>query len=633
MNFSKNVIYALGLPLIVGIFVSCGGKEGPAAVGGKGAQKFAAENSVSIDLEIEADRNSMSEIQVKIYDSVKNEKKVDLTLLRDGLIESYKDFYLEREILAGRASEDINKKIYLGSEKLSLLADAIQGHQGHLTLKPTYTGIIISHNGQDATKDPTANSLFDILEDSKIQSYSGSTLHDLLTRFAYTPKEILESKMAMIYRPGHVHPGRIIEVEGAGTQIQAIETTERGESEIRYEDLCSLKIVDSHYWAIVTILSPYVADTGALAELAVSRTMAKFGLNQCPENVIADNHKTNRPQSISLEFAHDPFAISGEGPIQKNTTREHFGEIDASEYFPSPARVDQLNVATAEEAPMQQSAAPKEIPAIATSTPIDGQDMTHFLTPSTYENTVLAILKELQREFTGYYFLENEKIPVKIEFKTPVLENGIFSIEAHLTGKEKPIRLFAQDPAMIVAYGDVSEYQIEFEYDNQSTNDGQGKVKKEKIIASKQGEAITIREISKKNLFKKISEEEFKKLSSSTQVGTPANLERRIIPPGVYFVPTRDSEHVRTKFSVELIEEDGNLKSCLSWFKTEECRPVIFDPQTNSYDLYRKGKDKNDRRYGSIQMRGQGMVYVYNKKEYPMCRENENQCDFSIFDN
>ncbi len=124
------------------------------------------------------------------------------------------------------------------------------------------------------------SSLWAVLQDQKIQSYSGTNLFEVIRRFR-SERQFNADNGVVIFEKGHVLPGYMVWTGKDNYDLIGIEMTVRGRAEKKYgsvKNLSDVRVVESNIYLVTQIFESKITNVLEVFKNGLVLTAKKYGI-------------------------------------------------------------------------------------------------------------------------------------------------------------------------------------------------------------------------------------------------------------------------------------------------------------------------------------------------------------------
>jgi hypothetical protein len=291
-------------------------------VGCSSDEKTAATNELG-QLGMELDSVSMTSAQSSLAEQIK--KGADnKEILLASFVETHRENYRERYKQANNGEEPISSTEMI--EKIKQLSAA---EQDLFNLKKNLENSI-SENPGNLVYNRDNVSLFDYVNDGKMQCYSGTSLLEVL-RQLQASTSVAKDDFVVIFENGHVLPGYMNKV-GLEYNLVGIETTVNGAGQKQYgpvKNLQQVRVMDSDFFMAIEVLESVITNRQAVVNKALEITALRYGIDlSSTENTLANIEKLFTYKSLIALNAEEVSQHNAILSEQLNASLFQFGDAN-----------------------------------------------------------------------------------------------------------------------------------------------------------------------------------------------------------------------------------------------------------------------------------------------------------------
>ncbi|MEZ4871012.1 MAG: hypothetical protein R2827_01960 [Bdellovibrionales bacterium] len=255
---------------------------------------------VSIDLPLsKVDESSLNTEQISLLRSLKLSKTVHYRMLMDQVLLSHAEAYGDLTVV----------------DQFDRFENETAPPASPLQSKPKYEEKIEAQNQKPIIYNIDANTIGHLLNDSKMQCFSGTDFYMLHLSRKLAGSEIVKENMVVILENGHILPGQMILVNDKW-RLYGIETTKSGEAiidkgwaaQLHLKGKLSRVVSAELYYAVQVFKDHFAspADLDAAVNSAIDQTAKKYGITPLPITNVSTASAGQNPESL---FNSTPFGF------------------------------------------------------------------------------------------------------------------------------------------------------------------------------------------------------------------------------------------------------------------------------------------------------------------------------------
>lgn len=287
------------------------------------------------DLEIELPENQqVSAKKTALAEAINNDEMVSFSQITDMLIDEHAAaFNKGKEKKAKVRGPQIE-------EFLTKISKDLKAKDPH-ALKTGYEAKIEKIAGAELMYNKDAVTIANISQENRLQCFSGTSLHQIMSRRLQTGEGFTASNSVVIFESGHVLSGYVKEDEDGDFQLIGIETTASGRAELDYGKTKNLsgpvRVVDAGRWAVIEIFKFDMTNLDQMVPHIVEWTAEKYDIDldraQIPQGTpVALAGIGEESKQLSGKMNTSPFSFGASNTPAGDIKRS---QIDRRKHAPS----------------------------------------------------------------------------------------------------------------------------------------------------------------------------------------------------------------------------------------------------------------------------------------------------------